>query len=289
MAEAARGMRAAEIDQQHLPSPGTADELQELSDAFNGLLDRLREAFARQSRFTGDASHQLRTPLAAMIGQVDVALRRERPAEEYKRTLALVGEQAAHLSEIVEMLLFLARADAESPLPDCRVIDLAAWAREHVSGWCDYSGSRNFSVVVDGEGPWLVRAHGPLLAQLVDNLLDNAHNHTEPGTAVRLVLSRDLDSVAIGVEDDGPGIEAEDMPHVFDPFFRALRSRRQGRPGVGLGLAVAQRIAVSLHGTLIVRSVPGKGSAFRLTLPAAADDAPLDTEPAVPAASFGAV
>ena len=85
MADAARSMRAAETDQDHLPVPGTADEFEDLSNAFNDLLDRRREAFARQARFTGDASHQLRTPLAAMIGHVDVALRRDRPVEEYRR------------------------------------------------------------------------------------------------------------------------------------------------------------------------------------------------------------
>jgi len=289
MAEAARGMRAAELDQQQLPSPGTTDELQELSDAFNGLLDRLREAFARQSTFTGDASHQLRTPLAAMIGQVDVALRRDRPAEDYKRTLALVRENAAHLSEIVEMLLFLARADAESALPGLRAIDLAAWAREHISTWSEGRRARDISLAVEGDGPWQVRAHGPLLTQLVDNLLDNACNHTDAGTTVRVIVASEGDSVVLAVEDDGPGIDADDLPLVFEPFFRSPRSRRQGRPGIGLGLAIAQRIAVSLGGELTVRSIAGKGSTFRFRLPAASELAPPHVATAEPAAIVATV
>src|SRR5207253_6792806 len=96
MAEAARTMSAAALDQR-LPAPQTGDELEQLAGAFNGLLARLQESFARQQRFTGDASHQLRTPLAAMQGQVEVALRRERSPEEYRQALAVVQKQAAQL------------------------------------------------------------------------------------------------------------------------------------------------------------------------------------------------
>src|SRR5262249_23486546 len=115
MAESARTIRAADLTQR-LPPPATRDHLAELGLAFNDLLGRLQESFERQRRFTGDASHQLRTPLAAMLGQVEVVLRRDRPAEEYQRVLALVHKQAGQLHLMVEMLLFLARADAEAKL-----------------------------------------------------------------------------------------------------------------------------------------------------------------------------
>ena len=105
------------------------DELQDLGESFNDLLARLHEAFERQRRFTGDASHQLRTPLAAMLGQVDVALRRDRPGEDYRRVLTLVRDKTLHLSQIVEMLLFLARADAEAETPGSEEVDLAAWIK----------------------------------------------------------------------------------------------------------------------------------------------------------------
>ena len=167
------------------------------------------------------------------------------------------------------MLLFLARADAESGLPDRREIDLARWAAEHIAAKSDADRARDTSIVVQGEGPWLVRAHSPLLAQLVDNLLDNACKHTEPGTAVRVVVTRQAESIVLAVEDAGPGIDPDDIPHVFEPFYRSAHARRQGRPGVGLGLAIAQRIAVSLGATLTVQSTPGRGCSFHLTLPAA--------------------
>src|SRR5438045_9495412 len=111
MAYHIRLMSAANLDDR-LPDVQSRDELDELSRSFNGLLDRLQESFERQRRFTGDASHQLRTPLTAILGQLEVALRRERPAEEYQRVLAQVHERAGHLRRIVESLLFLARAAA---------------------------------------------------------------------------------------------------------------------------------------------------------------------------------
>jgi signal transduction histidine kinase len=274
MADAARAMSAAEIGQR-LPEPATGDELQGLAEAFNGLLARLADAFERQQRFTGDASHQLRTPLAAMLGQIDVALRRPRPEDDYRRVLGLVRDQAAHLGQIVEALLFLARADAEAGPPDLRVVDLTAWARGHVGRWQNHprAGDLVLELPNAAAGPVAVRVNTPLLAQLVDNLLDNALKYSEPGTAVRVRVGRSGEPgsgggmAVLAVEDRGAGIAAEDLPHLFEPFFRSRRAREQGRPGVGLGLAVAQRIAGSFGGSLAVRSQPGQGSTFVLTLP----------------------
>src|SRR5437763_732045 len=124
MAAAARAISADDLGRR-LPPAGTGDEVDDLGRAFNELLARLQESFERQRRFTGDASHQLRTPLAAMLGQVEVALRRERPPEEYQRVLTLVHKQSAKLREIVEMLLFLSRADAEAKRPQLEALDLA--------------------------------------------------------------------------------------------------------------------------------------------------------------------
>src|SRR5262249_7637251 len=117
MAGAARSIPATEPGQR-LPVAATADELGDLGRAFNRLLDRLQEAFERQRRFTGEASHQLRTPLAVLLGQAEVALRRDRPPEEYRRVLTVIAEQAGRLHRLVEMLLFLARADAEAAVPE---------------------------------------------------------------------------------------------------------------------------------------------------------------------------
>src|SRR5205823_5591551 len=116
MARAARAIDPSDLNQR-LPDPGSRDEVHDLAASFNDLLSRYQEAFARQARFTGDASHQLRTPLTAILGEVEVALRRERSIEDLRAALQKVKGRAAHLGQIVEMLLFLARADAEAITP----------------------------------------------------------------------------------------------------------------------------------------------------------------------------
>jgi heavy metal sensor kinase len=266
MAQAARAMGAAELDRR-LPSPGAGDELDDLRRAFNGLLDRLQEAFERQRRFTGDASHQLRTPLTSMLGQVEVALRRDRPAEEYHQTLGLVHGQAVHLRGIVEALLFLARPDAEADLARLEGVDLAAWLPEQLRRRADQARAADLRLGPSPGGPLRVRVQPLLLDQLLENLLDNALKYSEPGTPVTVFLRREPGVIALAVKDAGPGIAAEDLPHVFEPFYRTGEARRRGRAGVGLGLAMVRRIAAAFGGTVVAESEPGRGSRFTVRLP----------------------
>ncbi len=266
MAAAARAMTPAE-PQQRLPSPGTGDELEDLQRAFNDLLSRLHEAFERQRRFTGDASHQLRTPLTAMLGQIEVALRRDRPPGEYREALARVGAQAGHLRQIVEALLFLARADAEACLDDLAVIDVAEALPAAAARWSGHPRGGDLRTEIATAGPFPARVQPLLLGQLLDNLIDNAFKYSAAGTPVVLRLRREGDGVALDVEDQGRGIGGDDLPHVFEPFYRSAESRRLGLPGVGLGLAMVQRIAAALGGSVAVKSTAGAGSRFTLRLP----------------------
>jgi heavy metal sensor kinase len=265
MAQAARAMTPADPGQR-LPSPGTGDELDDLQRAFNDLLCRLHDAFERQRRFTGDASHQLRTPLAAMLGQVEVALRRPRPDAEYRETLAHVHAQAQHLRQIVESLLFLARADAEAGLDALEVIDLREVVRTLAERWSGHARAADLRIDVPADA-MPTRTQPLLLGQLLDNLVDNAFKYSEPGTAVFVRMRREASAVAIDVEDAGPGIAGDDVPHIFEPFYRSLESRRCGLPGVGLGLAMVRRIAAALGGEVAVKSDLGVGSRFTLRVP----------------------
>jgi signal transduction histidine kinase len=268
MAEAARTITAADLGRR-LPGAGTGDELEDLGRAFNELLGRLQESFERQRRFTGDASHQLRTPLTAMLGQVEVALRRDRDPEEYRRVLGLVRGQAGQLRQVVEMLLFLARADAEAWAPELERIDLGEWLARHLLSWAAHPRAADLRTEPGPGQPLWVRAHPPLLGQALDNLLDNAFKYSGPGSAVTLRLRPGPDSVGLEVEDAGQGIAAEDLPHVFEPFYRSPHSRRLGKGGVGLGLAVAARVVNAFGGRIEVSSAPGKGSRFTVWLPPA--------------------
>jgi heavy metal sensor kinase len=267
MATAARGMDVADRNAR-LPAPTTGDELEDLGRAFNELLDRLQEAFERQRRFTGDAAHQLRTPLAALLGQIEVALRQERPAQNYRQALTQAHAQANRLHQIVEMLLFLARADVEARSPHLEQVDLGAWLPAHLKNWSSHSRFGDISIQPVDHQPLTVRVHPALLGQLLDNLLENACKYSEAGTAIRITCDRTDGKVKLAVEDSGPGIAPEDLPHLFEPFYRSAEARRRGVAGVGLGLAVANRIAGALAGALRAENRTGGGSRFAMELPA---------------------
>jgi heavy metal sensor kinase len=275
MADAARGMGEADRARR-LPVPATRDELADLANAFNDLLNRLQESYERQRRFTGDAAHQLRTPLAALLGQAEVGLLRERAPEEYRRALEVVRDRAEGMRQLVEMLLYLARADAEARAPDRRPLELTAWLAEHLKRWSAHPRAAELRLKVDASDPLWAETHAALLGQLLDNLLDNACKYSPAGSPITVRLAREGGGVTLGVEDAGRGIAAEDLPHVFEPFYRSAQARAAEQPGVGLGLAVASRIAAALGGTLTVQSEPGRGSCFTLRLPCAAQGGPQD-------------
>lgn len=270
MVESARGLGATDPGWS-LCEAGTGDELEDLGRAFNDLLSRLHVAYERQRRFGSDASHQLRTPLTVLIGQIEVALRQERSGEEYRRALRSALGQATRLSRIVEALLFLGRADAEARRPDVEPLELNRWVAEQLAGRPSTAGADTSKAVhfaPGGDDLW-VRAHPPLLGQLLDNLLDNAEKYGPPGGPIRVATLRERGAAVLAVEDDGPGISPEDLSRVFEPFYRSASARRRGIPGVGLGLAVVQRIAAAFGGTVDLRSEPGKGSRFEFRMPEA--------------------
>lgn len=264
MARQAQGMQAEDI-KERLDVPRTHDEIDALGQSFNGLLDRLHTAIERQRRFAGEASHQLRTPLTALLGQIEVALRRERDSEEYRRALEQVHEQGEQLRRIVEMLLFLTRADAESQVGEFVDVDMAQWVPEQLKQWDTHLRRSDLRVV--SAGPCRAKVHPALLGQLFFNLIDNALKYSEPDTPVTIMLERDADQVKLIVEDEGVGIRSEDLPRLFEPFFRSSQARASGSAGTGLGLSVAKRIAEAMGGTLTAKPREGRGSVFILSVP----------------------
>ncbi len=274
MAAAARAMPATAIDQR-LPLPGTGDELEDLAVAFNGLLGRVQEAFERQRSFTSEASHQLRTPLTAVLGQVEVALRQERTAAEYRDALQRVERQGRRMVQIVETLLFLARADSDAVLPGLELADLGDWLRSHLKQWSAHARASDLVVEVP-DRPLPAQIHAALLGQLVDNLLDNACKYSQAGTPITVRAAfaaraggsaKDSENrIVLEVEDRGIGVSAEDHDHLFQPFFRSSEARRLGVDGVGLGLAVVKRIAAAMGGMVRAHSALGQGSTFSVEL-----------------------
>ena len=267
MAEAAQSMGASDLAER-LPTTPFRDELTGLATAFNGLLGRLEEAFERERRFAGEASHQLRTPIAAMMGQVEVALRRDRDPDEYRRVLRTIQDQAGRLRRVVEALLFLARSQHEAVFPGRERLDLVVWVPARLESWHGHARALDLRFEANGVNELWTSSHPDLLGELLDSLLDNALKYSEADTSVSIRVGRELAGIWVEIEDRGVGIAVDELPHLFRPFFRSAAARQRGVPGVGLGLAVAARIATALGGSLHVESSLGNGSCFRLNLPA---------------------
>jgi len=270
MAREARSMSGADF-QLRMPVSPSGDELADLGVAFNTVLARLQRSFDAQRRFTGDAAHELRTPLTVLLGQIDVSLRKPRSAEEYRDTLGLLRHEAVELRQILESLLFLARADEDALPPETMALQLAEWLPAYLERWDEHPRRGDIRLELNDTAE--VTASRPLLNRLLDNLLSNALKYSEPGTPVVVSLSQmeaaaDSGAAArISVTDRGQGIAADDVPLIFDPFFRARHARTSGVAGAGLGLAIAHRIAAAFHGQLTCESEVGRGTTFTLVLP----------------------
>jgi signal transduction histidine kinase len=250
-----------------LPTSTSGDELEMLGHSFNSLLDRLQESFERQRRFTGDASHQLRTPIASILGQADVALRRTRSTEDYERTLKTVRQQATHLQSIVESLLFLARADSEGRVDRFDLVEASTVLDDLQKSWAEHIRSSDLQIQCTITGSKSLRVQPVLFAELINILINNACKFSEPGTPIVIQLLEEGQSLIFEIRDQGIGISESDLGQVFRPFFRSRETIQRGIEGTGLGLSIALRLALAMGGTLSVKSRPGQGSCFSLRLP----------------------
>jgi len=251
---------------------GLDDEVGRLAHTFDAMLARLDTSFAQQRQFTADASHELRTPLTAIIGQIDVALERPRSSESYRTTLAAVREQAQRLARLAGDLLFLARADAQPATTNIERIDLGGLLTAVVAQVDPLAATRQQTIELTPLPPLIVNGQEDQLIRLLLNLLDNALRYTPNGGQISLDGTCNGASVTIRVSDTGPGIASEQIPRVFDRFYRVDAGRNRVQGGSGLGLAIAQSIAQVHGGRITVESVVGEGSSFVVFLPV---DGPL--------------
>ena len=241
-------------------------EYRQLVEVLNTMLDRLDAAFEAQRRFTADASHELRSPLTALRGEVELALRKERSPEEYRRVLESALEETERLSALAEDLLTLARADAGVIEPRRRHVELGAPVERAVDRLRPRAESKRIDLVLEGErgisGYW----DPDLLEQLAGNLVENAVKYTTPGGHVRVELkARDRQAV-VEVADTGPGIREEDRERLFERFYRADAARAD-TGGTGLGLSIVRAIAVAHGGDASAENREEGGARFRVRLP----------------------
>jgi heavy metal sensor kinase len=267
---------ARSISAQNLSSrlvvPHTRDELQRLSETLNGMLERLEQAFKRITQFTADASHELRTPIALMRTRAEIALRRPRSEEEYGETLRLILADLQKTSALIENLMLLARADSGAETLQRTRIDMVESLSEACLEGRAMAEIKQISWRAElPQSPVWIEGDPNSLRRLFLILLDNAVKYTPPRGNITVSLNSSDKYSVTEVRDTGIGIAAEDLPHIFERFFRADRARSRETGGAGLGLSIGQWIAHAHGGTISVLSKPGEGSVFQVRIPLAGE------------------
>lgn len=254
--------------EQRLDVPQTRDELQRLSQTLNEMLSRLDSSVRRMARFTADASHELRTPVSLIRTTAEIAVRRNRTAEEYRRALDEILEEAERTSGVLESLMLLARADSGAETLERAAADACAIVQE-----ASDQGEKlarihgvDFAVRLPGT-PVAIEAHGNAFRRALLILIDNAVKYTPRGGAIKVELATRQDLAVVSVTDTGIGIAKDNVPHIFDRFWRADTARSREEGGAGLGLSIAKWIIEQHRGSIEVESEPGKGSTFCVRVP----------------------
>ncbi len=262
--------QAARAITRGLPAPPVPvdgrDEIAELGRAFNRMAAQLAENEARRRRLFADVAHELRTPLSVIQGTLEGML--DHVVEPTPERIAGLHSQTVLLRRLITDLRDLSLAQAGQLQLHLQTTDVARVVRDTVEGLAPFFEERGVTLRVDAPDRLpTVEADPDRLRQVAQNLIDNAVRHTPPGGAVRIVLRADSAGVRLAVADTGGGIAPDDLPHIFEHFYRADRSRARSSGGTGLGLAIVKSLVEAHHGQVTVESAPGAGSTFTVRLP----------------------
>jgi signal transduction histidine kinase len=264
--QTAQGIVRAEDLGQRVPVPPQQDELHRLTVTINDMLGRMEGLFNSQQRFVADVSHELRTPLAAMQGNLEILAHGGSGAnpELLDEALGDMRRETARLIRMVNDLLVLAQSNTRRPLRS-ELVELDTLLLEVYRELRPLAGEVILRIGAEDQ----VQVYGDRdrLKQALLNLGVNALQHTAPGGYVTLGLEQRDGFACLTVADTGEGISAEDLPHIFERFFRADRSRSRHSGGAGLGLSIVKWVAEAHHGSATVASIPGRGSTFAVWLP----------------------
>ncbi len=260
-------VEAGTLDQR-IAAHADTEEYRGLVGVLNRMLERLELAFQNQRRLTADVSHELRSPLTALRGEIEVALRAERTPRDYQRVLRSGLEEIDRLTTMSDDLLLITRAEARLLAPQRVPTDVNAMVRRALDGLRGRIEEKELTVdeSFTQEGAD-IPLDPDLVARLLAHLLDNAVKFTPVGGRMVVATEPMTGGVRLAVEDSGPGIAPADLPHVFEPFYRADQARSRGT-GAGLGLALAAAIARLHGGTIRACTVPGGGARFEVDFPA---------------------
>ena len=242
------------------------DELGKLAETFNAMISRLRDAFQRINQFSVDVSHELKTPLTILKGSTEVALRKERAGEEYRAVLASHLEEIDRMSQIIDDLLLLSKADTGKMQLNVSDIDLKDLILQVYMGMKMFAEKKDVELIVDELYDVRLKGDELKLRRMLWNIVENGIKYTNGGGKVKISSASDDGYVRINVRDTGVGIADEDIKYVFDRFYRADRARKR-ESGTGLGLSISKWIAEAHKGAIEVESHPSSGSLFSIKLP----------------------
>ncbi|MGZ3516253.1 MAG: ATP-binding protein [Vulcanimicrobiaceae bacterium] len=267
--ELARAMREIGSDRlnRRLKWKNRQDEVGRLAETFDDLLARLEEAFARERQFITDASHELKTPLTSINANAQMLARWGSEDERIRReSLETIVAESAALAGMVSGMLTLAKADSGDAIPK-EPMSLASAANDAVQTTSQRAAEKGLALRFEsGKSKPVILGDASLIRQLISNLIDNAIKFTEHGSVTVSVRANDGEGI-VEVQDTGPGIAPDELPLIFDRFYRADKSRTRAVPGTGLGLAIVRSIARVHDGRVEAEQAPGGGALFRARFP----------------------
>ena len=260
-----------------LATPGSNDELENLVATFNGMMERLEQSFNQVRQFSTDVSHELRTPLTVIRGHLEVALMTAKTPEQYQDSIHTALQDVEKLTRIVRALLQLSQAESGQLALQHQPVNLVALLEELREPFEMTGEDREIRIQINLPAAAIVQGDRIQLERLITNLVINAIKYSSPGGLVTVTLQPSAAAVVLVVEDQGIGIPAADIPHIFDRFYRVRNREPQPDPerdaetGLGLGLSFVAWIVKAHGGTIQVKSMVGQGSRFMVSLPAVPD------------------
>ncbi len=267
--QTAREISARRLNQR-IPMPPVNDEIAHLVATLNEMIARLEASFQQIRQFTSDVSHELRTPLSILMGELELALRSKRTPEEYERILSTALEEVVRLSKLVQNLLELSRAESGQINLETQLLDLSQLLQDIAEDAEILAEMKSIRVHTAIEAPLWMKGDKHRLYQAFLNLVDNAVKYTPEGQEIAIRAMRRNGQIVVEIEDTGIGIPEQEIPLIFRRFYRVDKARSRKIQGQGLGLAIVQWIVHSHNGSIQVESSVGKGSCFRIVLPATA-------------------
>lgn len=276
MISAAQRITVRRLDQR-IEVPESRDELARLAQTLNEMINRLHQSFEEMRRFTADAAHDLRTPVTALRTAVEVSLMADTTTDDFRHSLQTVLDEAVHLSRLTNQLLDLSREDHGVQPHSSEPVRLDEILKTAVEDLRMASEQKRISVEMREIGKWTVPGDPVRLRRVFMNLLDNAVQYTSSGGRIWIEGTFDSDQATVSISDNGPGVPAEDLPHIFDRFRRVDKARNRQMGGTGLGLAICKSIVEAHGGSIRMESTVGRGTTVTVELLRT----PVATAPAV--------